>query len=41
MTLGFIYDFLKFRPTRLAAGTNFSIYAAPQKLDALYGKNPM
>jgi hypothetical protein len=41
LTLGFNYDFLKFSNTRLAAGANWSIYGAPEKLDALYGKNPM
>lgn len=40
-TAGFNYDILALRKIRLAAGGNYSIYHTPQKLDALYGKNPM
>jgi hypothetical protein len=41
LTVGYNYDLLKFSKTRLAAGANFSIYQAPDKLDGLYGQNPM
>lgn len=41
MTLGAAYDVLKIKPVRLAAGGQFSFYAADSRLDGLYGKNPM
>lgn len=41
VTLGAAYDVLKVKPLRLAAGGQFSFYAADSRLDALYGANPM
>lgn len=41
LTLGLNADVLKFSKTRLALGGNFSIHNAPEKLDNLYGRNPM
>ncbi len=41
MTLGAAYDVLKIKPVRLAAGGQFSFYAADSRLYGLYGKNPM
>ncbi|MBZ0098872.1 MAG: hypothetical protein K8F30_07295, partial [Taibaiella sp.] len=41
LTLGAAYDVLKIKPVRLAAGGQFSFYAADNKLDVLYGQNPM
>lgn len=41
VTLGAAYDVLKVKPLRLAAGGQFSFYAADSRLDALYGTNPM
>jgi hypothetical protein len=40
-TAGFNYDLLKFRNTRLAGGSQFTLYHADEKLNSLYGKNPM
>lgn len=40
-TVGFNYDVLRFGQTRLAAGSQFTVYHANKKLDNLYGKNPM
>ncbi len=41
MTLGAAYDVVKIKPVRLAAGAQFSFYTADNRLDVLYGKNPM
>jgi hypothetical protein len=40
-TLGFNYDLLKLGKTRLAGGSQFTLYSADNKLNSLYGKNPM
>jgi hypothetical protein len=40
-TAGFNYDLLKFGNTRLAGGSQFTLYHANEKLNSLYGKNPM
>ena len=40
-TLGANYKLLQWKNVNLAAGAQFSIYAADKKLDNLYGKNPM
>ncbi|SDG86204.1 TonB-dependent receptor [Chitinophaga filiformis] len=41
LTLGANYDLIRLFKTRVAAGAQWSIYHAPESLDALYGKNPM
>ena len=41
LTVGFNYDVLKMGSTRLAAGSQFTLYHADTRLDPLYGKNPM
>lgn len=40
-TLGFNYDLLKIGQTRLAGGGQWTIYSVGQRLNSLYGKNPM
>jgi hypothetical protein len=40
-TVGFNYDVLRFGQTRLAGGSQFTIYNADKRLNILYGKNPM
>jgi hypothetical protein len=40
-TMGLNYDLFEFQKTRVAAGGQWSIYGAPQKLNAFYGNNPM
>lgn len=40
-TVGFSYDLLKLGQTRLAAGSQITFYHADEKLNSLYGKNPM
>lgn len=40
-TLGFNYDLLDIGKTRLAGGSQFTLYDADKKLNSLYGKNPM
>ncbi|MCW3106574.1 MAG: hypothetical protein JWQ09_1080, partial [Segetibacter sp.] len=40
-TIGFNYDLLRFGQTRLAGGSQFTLYHADEKLNNLYGKNPM
>jgi hypothetical protein len=40
-TVGFNYDVLKMGSTNLAAGSQFTLYHAPERLNTLYGKNPM
>lgn len=40
-TTGFNYDLLKIGETRLAGGGQFTFYHADEKLNGLYGKNPM
>ena len=40
-TLGVNYDVLQLAKTRLSAGTQFSYYNADERLNPLYGKNPM
>lgn len=41
LTLGANYDLFEFRKTKIAAGGQWSIYAAPESLNSIYGKNPM
>jgi len=41
LTLGFNYDLLKIRQTKLAGGSQITFYHADKRLDPLYGKNPM
>lgn len=41
ITAGFNYDLLSVSKVKLAAGSQFTLYHADKKLDALYGKNPM
>jgi len=40
-TVGFNYDLLKLGQTRLAGGSQITFYHADNRLDPLYGKNPM
>jgi hypothetical protein len=40
-TVGFNYDLLKIGQTRIAGGGQFTFYHEDQKLNSLYGKNPM
>ena len=40
-TVGFNYDLLNIGPTRLAGGSQLTFYHADEKLNSLYGKNPM
>lgn len=40
-TLGFNYDLLKIGQTRLAGGGQWTLYHADNRLNSLYGKNPM
>lgn len=40
-TVGFNYDLLNVGQTRLAGGGQFTFYKADEKLNSLYGKNPM
>lgn len=40
-TIGFNYDVLNIRRSNIAAGTQFTLYAASNKLAPLYGKNPL
>lgn len=40
-TVGFNYDLLKIGQTRLAGGSQVTFYHADNRLDPLYGKNPM
>lgn len=40
-TLGFNYDLLNIGKTRLAGGGQWTLYSADQRLNSLYGKNPM
>jgi hypothetical protein len=40
-TAGFNYDLLKLGGSRLAGGAQWTIYHADEKLNDLYGKNPM
>jgi hypothetical protein len=40
-TLGFNYDLLNIGKTRLAGGGQFTFYHADERLNTLYGKNPM
>ncbi|MEP7277112.1 MAG: hypothetical protein ABI813_00595 [Bacteroidota bacterium] len=40
-TLGFHYNLLQTHQTRLALGSQISLYHAPAALDGLYGKNPL
>jgi len=41
LTVGFNYDLLRFGKTRLAGGSQLTFYHADDRLDGLYGKNPM
>jgi hypothetical protein len=41
LTTGFNYDLLNIGQTRLAGGGQFTFYHADERLDRLYGKNPM
>ncbi|MDN3657893.1 hypothetical protein QWZ08_19730 [Ferruginibacter paludis] len=40
-TLGFNYDLLHLGKTKLAGGSQFTLYHADSRLNSLYGKNPM
>ena len=40
-TLGFNYDLFTIGKANVAGGGQFSLYHSDDKLDALYGKNPM
>jgi hypothetical protein len=40
-TAGFNYDLAKIGQTKLAIGSQFSFYHSVEKLNSLYGKNPM
>ena len=40
-TLGFNYDLLQIGKTRLAGGGQWTLYNADNRLNSLYGKNPM
>jgi hypothetical protein len=40
-TLGFNYDLIQIGQMRLAGGSQITFYHADQRLDALYGENPM
>jgi hypothetical protein len=40
-TIGFNYDLFKIAKARVAGGSQFSLYHANNKLNNLYGKNPM
>lgn len=40
-TIGFNYDLLNIGQTRLAGGGQFTFYHADERLDPLYGHNPM
>ena len=40
-TAGLNYDLLQFAKTRLAVGGHITFYDADNKLDNLYGKNPL
>ncbi len=40
-TLGLNYDLLQTHQTRLAIGSQLSLYHAPASLNSLYGKNPL
>lgn len=40
-TAGFNYDLFRFGKARLAGGSQFTIYHADDRLNSLYGKNPM
>lgn len=41
LTMGAAYDFLNFGTTRLAGGSQFTIYNADTRLNGHYGNNPM
>lgn len=41
VTVGLNYDVIQLAGTRLSMGTQFSYYHADEKLNSLYGKNPM
>ena len=41
ISAGFSYDVLNLGGTRLALGSQFTLYHADKKLNNLYGKNPM
>lgn len=41
ITVGFNYDLLHIGKTRLAGGSQFTYYNADNKLNSLYGENPM
>jgi len=40
-TIGFNYDLFRIGKTRIAAASQFTYYHADEKLNSLYGKNPM
>ena len=40
-TLGFNHDLLNFGKAKLAGGSQFTFYSADDRLDHLYGKNPL
>jgi hypothetical protein len=41
LTIGFNYDLLNIGKTKLAGGGQFTFYHADERLNSLYGKNPM
>lgn len=41
LTVGFNYNVLQFGKTRLAGGSQFTLYQADARLNTLYGENPM
>lgn len=41
LTVGFNYDLLELGHSRLAVGSQLTLYHAPKILDGLYGKNPL
>jgi hypothetical protein len=41
LTVGFNYDLFEIGKAKVAAGSQFSLYHADNRLDNLYGKNPM
>jgi hypothetical protein len=40
-TTGFNYDLLKINNAKIAVGGQFTFYHADERLNGLYGKNPM
>lgn len=40
-TAGFNYDLIRWGKARIAGGSQFTFYHAPESLNSLYGENPM